>query len=122
MSAQTAANSGLTPKAKPRGRPFRKGQSGNPSGRPKKDRELTAALERAVDKQALAERVVSLAMAGDSTLMKYIYDRIEGTPTQRIEFSIEDFIRRLRENHPSLDDDAANLIARRAQECWQRTG
>ena len=101
---------------------FRKGQSGNPSGRPKKDRGLITALERAVDKDALAERVVSLAMAGDSTLLKYIYDRIEGTPTQRIEFSIEDFIHRLRENHPGLDDDAANVIARRAQEFWQRTG
>ena len=122
MGAQPATNSGLTPKAKPRGRPFRKGQSGNPSGRPKKDRGLITALEQAVDKQALAERVVSLAMGGDATLLKYIYDRIEGTPTQRIEFSIEDFIHRLRENHPGLDDDAANVIARRAQEFWQRTG
>ena len=122
MGVKPAANSGLTAKAKPRGRPFRKGQSGNPSGRPKKDRGLITALERAVDKDALAERVVSLAMAGDSTLMKYIYDRIEGTPTQRIEFSIEDYVHELREKHPSLDDDAANVIAHRAQEFWQRTG
>ena len=45
-----------------------------------------------------------------------------GKPTQRVEFSIDDFVHQLREKHPSLDDDAANLIARRAQEFWQRTG
>ena len=122
MGAKLAENSSATVKAKPRGRPFQKGQSGNPGGRPKKDRGLITALERAVDKDALAERVVSLAMAGDSTLLKYVYDRIEGTPTQRVEFSIEDYVHELREKHPSLDDDAANVIARRAQEFWQRTG
>ena len=117
-----AANSGQTVKAKPRGRPFQPGQSGNPSGRPKRDRELTKALEEAVDKVALAEKVVSRAMPGSETLLRYIYDRIEGTPTQRHEFSIEDFVHRLHEERPELDDDAANLIARRAQEFWQGTG
>ena len=122
MGAKAAENSSATVKVKPRGRPFRKGQSGNPGGRPKKDRALTAALERAVDKDALAQRDVGLAMAGDSTLIKYIYDRIEGTPTQRVEFSIEDFIHKLREDHPALTEAEGNVIARRAQEFWQRAG
>ena len=101
---------------------FRKGHSGNLSGRPKKDRELTAALERAVDKDVLARRVVNLAMAGDSTLLKYIYDRIEGTPTQRHEFSIDDYVHELREQYPDMTDEQGNVIARRAAGFWQRTG
>jgi len=42
MSKQLAAISETTakPKRKPRGRPFQKGQSGNPRGRPKQVREL----------------------------------------------------------------------------------
>ena len=35
-----AANSGETAPAWPRGRPFRKGQSGNPSGRPRRDHDI----------------------------------------------------------------------------------
>ena len=103
------------------GRPFKPGQSGNPGGRPK-SRALTDALEQTIDKHELGEKLWALALKGDMQAIKYIYDRIEGTPTQRHEFSIEDFIHRLHEERPELDDDAANLIARRAQEFWQGTG
>ena len=75
---------------------FKAGHSGNPSGRPKKDRGLTRALEEAVDKVALAAKVVELAMAGDTALIKYIYDRIEGSPTQWHEVSYDDVIEEVR--------------------------
>ena len=68
---------------------FKPGQSGNYSGRPKKDRGLIAALEAAVDKTALAEKLVELAMGGDMMAVRYIYDRIEGSPTQRHEVDAE---------------------------------
>ncbi len=55
------------------------------------------ALEEAVDKTTLAEKVVELAMAGSETLLKYIYDRIEGSPTQRHEISHDDVIEEVRQ-------------------------
>ncbi len=44
-----------------------------------------------------------------------------GKPTQRHEFDVDDFVAQLREERPELDDEATNLIARRAQEMWRRT-
>ena len=74
---------------------FADGHSGNRNGRPRKDRELTAALTTTVDKKKLAEKLWAMAQAGDMQAIKYIYDRIEGTPTQRIEHDDEAAIKRL---------------------------
>ncbi len=65
--------------------PYTKGQSGNISGRPKTDHVLISALEAAVDKDALAQKVVELAMNGSETMLKYIYDRLAGKPVERME-------------------------------------
>lgn len=97
------------------GRPFKPGQSGNPGGRPK-SRALTDALEQTIDKHELAEKLWALALSGDMQAIKYIYDRIEGTPTQRHEFSIEDFIRKMREERPELTEEQGKVIAFRARE------
>ncbi len=118
-----AANSAKTGKRRRGpGRPFQPGKSGNPSGRPKRDRGLITALEEIVDRELLAAKLYTLALYGDMTAIKYIYDRIEGTPTQRHEFSIEDFVKKMREQHPSLTEEQGNVIARRAQEFWLGTG
>ncbi len=88
-----AANSAETTAGEPKGtigRPWKPGQSGNPGGRPKKDRELTAALEATVSKKILAKTLWDLAKAGDMAAIKYIYDRIEGSPTQRHEADLEE--------------------------------
>lgn len=69
--------------------PWKPGQSGNPSGRPKTDHVLIAALEAAVDKDALAVKVVELAMAGSETMIRYIYDRLAGKPVERHEAKLE---------------------------------
>ncbi len=90
------------------GRPFVKGQSGNLSGRPKKDRELTAALEVVVSKTLLAKKLWEMVRAGDLAAIKYVYDRIEGSPTQRHQFDIEEVraeARRLA-RELGLDEDA----------------
>ena len=75
-----------------------KGQSANPAGRPKKEHSLTHILEQIgsepVDetgltrKQALARLMWSKALDdGDMPAMKYIYDRIDGSPKQAVEMT-----------------------------------
>ncbi len=86
----------ITKKA-PRGRPFKKGQSGNPSGRPKKDKEveeLAAKLNRgAGDKHLTMARVAEIAQTSENEasalkacelLLAYEF----GKPRQRTETQI----------------------------------
>lgn len=73
---------------------FKKGQSGNPAGRPKKGEALTDILKAFLDKkdgsktrkQQLVERLYDLAMAGEVSAMKYIFDRIDGKVPDKLEF------------------------------------
>ena len=92
---------------------FKPGQSGNYSGRPKKDRGLIAALEAAVDKTELAEKLVELAMGGDMMAVRYIYDRIEGSPTQRHEVSYDaalDEVRRMAQERGLSPEDTQRAV------------
>ena len=93
------ANTAKAEKRIPPGlKPWKPGQSGNPSGRPKKDRALTAALEVELDKkvgrktkrQLVAAKVVSLALDGDMTAAKFLADRTEGLPVQPYRFDDDD--------------------------------
>jgi hypothetical protein len=70
---------------------FRKGQSGNPGGRPKQKEfrdALNLALKRADgDKRFLnrvAESLVAKAVAGDVSAIREIADRIDGKPAQAV--------------------------------------
>jgi hypothetical protein len=81
---------------------FKPGNCANPNGRPPKGEALTDVLKSKVDKEAIAEKLIEIALEkGDITALKYIYDRIDGTPTQTIkqqiteENPIHDMIREL---------------------------
>jgi len=63
---------------------FKKGQCGNPNGRPKKGETFTDIMNATIDKDAIVKKLEQLAMKGDITALKYICDRIDGTPTQAV--------------------------------------
>ena len=71
MAANTARNQ--------RGRPFVKGQSGCPAGKPKGARHrATLAVEALLDgeAEALTRKAVEMALAGDGTALRLCLDRI----------------------------------------------
>jgi hypothetical protein len=80
---------------------FVKGVSGNPNGRPKKGTALTDILKMLLDKPAtdspdapkvkelVMQKLVSLALDGDMVAIKYLSDRIDGTPVQTVDQNIE---------------------------------
>ena len=64
---------------KQRGRPFKKGQSGNPAGKPKGARNRsTVAAELLLDGESgeLTRKMVELAKAGDTTALRLCLERI----------------------------------------------
>lgn len=77
---------------------FKPGQSGNPSGRPKSTLSKTLALalgKRAKDfegsnEEAIVEKVVELAKAGDRAMIEFIWDRLEGKVAQPMELGGND--------------------------------
>lgn len=81
-----------TPSQQPRrrsGRPFQKGQSGNPAGRPKGSRHaITILAEKLLDDDAeeITKAVIGAAKGGDPTAMRLTFERIaplrKGRPLQ----------------------------------------
>ena len=62
-----------------RGRPFQKGQSGNPAGKPKGRRSrhtLAAEVLLEGEAQALTRKAIELALAGDTTALRLCLERI----------------------------------------------
>jgi len=61
------------------GRPFEKGRSGNPAGRPRGSRNrATRAMQKLLDgeAQALTRKVVELALNGNTTALRLCLDRL----------------------------------------------
>lgn len=69
---------------------WKPGQSGNPAGRPKKKFSITASLEKCLQEKdkvskirnykMILHRAIDLAKKGDSGMIQYLINRIEGVP------------------------------------------
>src|SRR3954469_24641742 len=62
-----------------RGRPFKKGQSGNPAGKPKGARHRTTMAVDALlegEAETITRKAVELAKAGDTTAIRLCLDRL----------------------------------------------
>ena len=94
--------------------PFKKGQSGNPGGRPKSAVSVTAHIRAKLAKyaklpdgrrvkriDALAEKIIEQALAGDTQMIKLVWERVDGKVADRLK--IED--RNNRGVHASTDWD-----------------
>lgn len=79
MTAGPAENTASKQAGRGPGKPFRKGYSGNPDGKPRGARNhATMAAEQLLEGEAegLTRRAVELAMGGDSTALRLCLDRI----------------------------------------------
>jgi Family of unknown function (DUF5681) len=88
MSADVSAK----PPGRARGRPFERGQSGNPGGRRRGSRNrttLAAAALLAGESEALTRKAIEAAFAGDSIAMRLCLERVLPRCQERtVEFSL----------------------------------
>ena len=90
------------------GRPFKKGQSGNPRGKRKGSVSLTARLKSALTKEAAAEivaKLISMAQAGDLAATKLLWDRTDGPTTGPLAVAMANTAGGMVVVHSPLDPD-----------------
>ena len=57
---------------------WKKGESGNKNGAPKKEHSLTNILKEKLDKNKFTAKLIELAEKGDIRAIQMIYERIDG--------------------------------------------
>jgi len=99
MTNKNADNTAKKQQKRVIGKPFEKGQSGNPAGRPKGSISIVAELKKKLeevpkennpDKKRYVDMLVLTAIKkvlvdGDTQMIKDIIDRVDGRPNQPIE-------------------------------------
>jgi hypothetical protein len=74
-----------------RGRPFERGQSGNPLGRPKGSRNKTTLMAEALldeQSQLIVSKVVEMALQGDSLALRICADRLLPKRERPVQFEM----------------------------------
>lgn len=98
--ADNTAEIQQTPKKKPRGKPFKKGQSGNSKGKPKGAFSLVAILRRELQKvpegqkityaEAFIKKLLQKGIIeGDTHSQRLVMNYIEGLPRQPIDIDVD---------------------------------
>lgn len=64
---------------------WKKGQSGNPKGRPPKGHSISEMVRSKLDPEAFAEAILALAYSGDIAAIRTVWHKLEGAPRQEVE-------------------------------------
>lgn len=116
-SSSAASTASQQPKPV-RGKPFKKGESGNPKGRIPGSKNFTTAVREAM--QAVAEgtastyqelivkRVMQMAIGGDSAMIKLVWEQLDGRPAQKVSASFTGTV-----THTTVQSSKAKAVVKK---------